>query len=132
MNDIAPLNYERWAVIVSPLLVPDAPEGGYAVPLRHPEGLVQVGASLGRLDSRKKESLIEQTFQPVGVRRKVPERKPAPPPATSHPPEWVLRQPLPMGTLASARNDSVVDIRKAIEAYAPRQPTPDPSVRVSG
>ncbi len=134
MVDVAPLNYERWAVIVSPLEVPGAQGGMYAVPLRHLEQLTQVSASLDNVDSRKKESLVEQAVKPPEARRKVPKPKPAPPPSptTSHPAEWLLRQPLPMEVLASARNQSALDPRKITELYRPPESTPGSNVRVSG
>ena len=135
MVDIAPLNYERWAVIVSPLQVQEVQGGGYAVPLRHPEGLVQVGASLSRLDSRKKESLIEQKVPPPEQRHKVSRSKPQPPPPLpikSHPPDCLLRQPLPMAAIASARNQTVVIPGKVIGLYTPPEVAFVPSMRVSG
>ena len=87
MAEIAPLNYERWAVIVSPLLVHDAPYVTPASGARHAEQLTQVSASLNRLDSRTKESLIEQNIRPPDARRKAPQREPEPSLTESHPSE---------------------------------------------
>ncbi|MDA1090349.1 MAG: hypothetical protein O3A85_08575 [Proteobacteria bacterium] len=121
MNDIAPLNYERWAVVVSPLLVPEAQEVKSAFGSRQTEQLVQVGASLGRLDTRKKESLIEQSLRQPEQRSRIPGFKPprSPPPTTSHPSEWLLRQPLPMAAIASARNQSAPALRTILKLYTP-------------
>lgn len=128
---IAPNNYERWMVIHSPLLVAEAGAGG-RWGFRHTEGLVEVGASLSRLDSRNKESLIEQSLQPGKRPRKVFNSKPQAPLMTSHPGEWVLRQPLPMATLVRARGHEAVDPRKVTGLYTHAEPAAPTRVRLSG
>jgi len=128
----APLNYERWAVMVSPLHGIEAPGVVPGFGARQAEELTQVSAATSRLDSRKKESLIEQTIRPGKVRRKILKRKSAPPPLTSHPAGWALSQPLPDGIYASARNPLTVDPRKVTELYKHPEPARVPSVRISG
>ncbi len=132
MAEIAPLTYERWAVIVSPLQGGEAPGVLPGSGARNAEQLTQVSASLNRLDSRTKESLIEQSIQPVKVRRKIPKPKSEPPSITSHTAEWVLLQPLPNEIFNSDRNQPVLDPRKITELYKHPEPTPGPAVRISG
>ena len=134
MDGIAPFNYERWAVMVSPLLVPDVVGVKSAFGLRHDEQLTQVSASLGQLDSRKKESLIEQEVPPPPSQRNATKTQSPPPPlpTTSHPAEWLLRQPLPMAVIASARGQSAPDPRKITQLYTPPDSPPGSSVRISG
>lgn len=132
MFDIAPLNYERWAVIVSPLQVFDAWDVKPASPSRHAEQLTQVSATLSRLDSRTKESLIEQSIQPAKLRRKILKRKPEPPSITSHAAEWLLSLPFPNGIFNSARNQPALDPRKITELYKHPENTRGPAVRISG
>ncbi len=132
MSEIAPLNYERWAVVISPLVVSDPPGVLPGSGARHAEQLTQVGASLNRLDTRKKESLIEQSIQPVELRRKILKRKSEPPSITSHPAEWVLLQPRPNEIFNSDRNQPALGARKIVELYEHPDPTPVPAVRISG
>ena len=132
MVDIAPLNYERWAVIVSPLLVSDAREVKPTTASRHAEQLTQVSAALSHLDSRKKEGLIEQNIQPMVLRRKTLERNSEPPLTESHPAEWLLLLPLPNGIFNSARNQPALDPRKITELYDHPETTRGPAVRISG
>jgi len=132
MAEIAPLNYERWAVMFSPLWVHGAPNATPASGARHAEQLTQVSASLNRLDSRTKESLIEQSIQPMVMRRKIPKRESEPPSITSHPAEWVLLQPLPNEIFTSARNQPALDPRKITELYKQPETTLGPAVRISG
>ena len=132
MAEIAPLNYERWAVIVNPLPAPDTWGERAPAVARHTEQLVQVSPSLNRLDTRKKESLIEQTLKPAAVRRKILERKPVASPVTSHPAGWVLRQPLPIKIFTSAGDQPAPDPGKVIELYTPPEIPPGPGVRLSG
>ena len=58
MVDVAPLNYERWAVIVSPIQASDVRGVRPTYDARHIEQLIQLAPSLNNVDSRKKESLI--------------------------------------------------------------------------
>ncbi len=132
MAEIAPLNYERWAVIVSPLQGAEAPGVLPASGARHAEQLAQVSASLNRMDSRTKESLIEQSFQPEIVRRKISKPKSEPPSITPHTAKWVLLQPLPNEIFASARDQPALDPRKVTELYKHPEITPGPTVRISG
>ena len=132
MVDIAPLNYERWAVIVNPLQAPDTRGERAPAEARHTEQLIQVSPSLNRLDTRKKASLIEQTLMPAAVRRKIIERKPVASPVTSHPAGWVLRQPLPIEIFTSAGDQPAPDPGKVIELYTPPEIPPGPGVRLSG
>lgn len=134
MADIAPLNYERWAVIVSPLEVAAVQEGGYVVPLRHPEGLVQLGASMSSVDSRSKESLVEKTLGPEKAPQKISKSKSAPPPAppVSNPTDMVLSQPLPMEVIASAREQPVPNRNEVLASYVPVQEPSAPVIRVTG
>ncbi len=132
MAEIAPLNYERWAVVVSPLQVSDAPEAKPTTASRHAEQLAQVSAAPSRLGSRPGEGSIGQNNQPVGLRPKTLERHSEPPVAESQPAEWVLLQPLPNGIFNAARNQPALDPRKITELYKHPEPTPGPSVRISG
>ena len=117
MVDVAPLNYERWAVIVSPIQASDVRGVRPTYDARHIEQLIQLAPSLNNVDSRKKESLIEQTLKSPDVRQKFPKPKPEAPPVTSHPAGLVLRQPLPIGVFTSALDQAAPDPRKVTELY---------------
>ena len=132
MAEIAPLNYERWAVMFSPLWVHGAPNVTPASGTRHAEQLTQVSASLNRLDSRTNESLIEQSIQPMVMRRKIPKRESEPLSITSHTGGWVLLQPLPNGIFNVAQNQPALDPRKVTELYKQPETTLGPAVRISG
>ncbi len=130
--NIAPLNYERWAVVVSPL---HGLEAAGALPgsgVRHTEQLTQVSASLSHLDSRKKEGSIEQNIRSADMRRKAPKRNPAPSPVRSHPGGWVLSQPLPDGIFTAARNLTAPNPGKVVELYKRPEPAPAATLRVFG
>jgi len=122
MAEIAPLNYERWAVIVSPMVTQGALNVRPPGEARHTEQLIQIAPSLGRLDSRKHESLIEQTLRPAEARRRLIERKRVAPPVTSHPGGLRLRQPLPREALDSAGNLPVPDSQTVTQLYTPPEP----------
>ncbi|MBC8339524.1 MAG: hypothetical protein ISR51_00175 [Rhodospirillales bacterium] len=134
MAEVAPLNYERWALIVSPMVT----QGGLGVPpgyeARHTEQLVQISPSLGRLDSRARESLVEQTLKPPESHRKAKglERKRPAPPLTSHPAGLVLRQPLPREIFTSAGNLPVPLPQTVAELYTPPETPHHASVDVTG
>ena len=133
MAEIAPLNYERWAVIVNPMLAPDTGGVRPSYEARHVEQLIQLAPSLNNVETRKKESLIEQTLKPTEGRRRILVNKPEGPPVTSHPVGMVLRQPLPGEIFTSAGEElPSPDPQSVTVLYAPPEITLHPSVDVIG
>ncbi len=132
MFDIAPLNYERWAVMVSPLLVDSAPDVKPASAARLAEQLAQLSVSPRLLGSRTGEGLIEQNIHPMELRRKSLERNSEPPLNGQPPAEWLLLLPLPNGIFNSAPSQPASDPGKVMELYKRSEPTRGPAVRISG
>lgn len=132
MFDIAPLNYERWAVMVSPLLVDSAPDVKSIAAARHAEEFTQLSASPRTLGSPIGEGLTEPDIRPEELRRKTLKRESEPASITSHPAEWLLVQPFPSGIFNSAPNQPALDPGKVTELYKHPEPTRGPAVRISG
>lgn len=59
---IAPMDYERYAVLFSPLLVPDAPRAEAPPPSRQVDQLDPVRPTFRRFDSRADHGLPDATF----------------------------------------------------------------------
>lgn len=132
MAEIAPLNYERWAVMVSPLLVPDAQNAKSTAASRHAEQLTQVSAAPSRLGSRTDEGSIGQNNQPVGLRRKTLDRRSESPATESRPAERLLSLPLPNGIFNTAQNQPALDPRKVTELYEHPETTRGRGVSILG
>ncbi len=132
MFDIAPLNYERWAVMVSPLLVDSTPDAKPASAARHAEQTAQLSVSPRLLGSRTGEGLIEQKIRPMEVPRKSLERNSEPPLNGQPPGEWLVILPLPNGIFNSAPSQPALDPAKVTELYKHSEPTRGPAVRISG
>ncbi len=90
MLNIAPLDYERYAVLVSPLLVPDAARVEAKPPPRHAEQLGPVSAALNRPGLRTGEGLNGSDSRPMELGPKTPERDPEHPLNGPHPTDLSL------------------------------------------
>ena len=132
MLNIAPLDYERWAVLVSPLLVPGAPHVEAKPPPRHAEHLGPVSAALSGTGSRAGEGLREPVSRLMGLRRKTLERDQARPLNEPHPTDLSLLFPLPNGIFNSAQNQPAIDPRIVMELYDHPENTRGTTVRISG
>jgi len=132
MFDIAPPDYERWAVVVSPLQVPEYRDVTATSALRHTELLAQVSASLSHLDSRKKEGLAEQDVQSATLTRNTLKRSSEHPSTKSYSAKWGLLQPLPVGIYNTALNQSTLEPQKISKLYKSPETTRGLAVRISG
>lgn len=65
MLPVAPMDYERYAVLLSPLLVSDAPRAEAPPPSRQVDELDPIRATLRRFDSRADRGLPDTTFGPT-------------------------------------------------------------------
>lgn len=106
---IAPLDYERYAVLVNPLLAPGAEHTEAHPPTRQTEQPGPVNAALSGTSSRAGEGLREPVSRPMEVRRKSFERGPEPPLNEPYPTDlnWFFQ--LPSGVRESAQGRPVLD-----------------------
>ena len=95
MSAIAPLDYERWAVLVSPLLMPGAGHVGAKAPPRQAEQLGSVNATLSGTGSRAGEGLREPVSRSMGLGQISLERDPEHPLDGPHPTDlnWFFQLP---------------------------------------
>ncbi len=129
---IAPLDYERYAVLVSPLLVPGAQHAEAKPPPRRTEQLGPVNAALSGTGSRTGEGMREPVSRPMGLRRKTLELDQERLLNGPHPADLSLLFPLPNEIFNSARNQPALDPRKVTELYKHPETTRGSSVRISG
>ncbi|MCH7485588.1 MAG: hypothetical protein IIC04_01195 [Proteobacteria bacterium] len=132
MLNIAPLEYERWAVLVSPLLIPEAERVGAKPPPRLAEPVDPVSAEIYRhgwvAGGRPKGPGTRSTEVP----RKSHERNPEHPLEGPHPTDLNLLFRVPIEILESSQDRPVVDARNVTGLYEhPGNPLAT-TVRLSG
>ena len=117
VNIIAPLDYERWAVLVSPLLAPGAGHVEAKQPPRHAEQLGPVSGELNRPGSRTGEELRKPDFRLMGMRRKSLERDQEHALNGPHPTDlnWFFQ--LPSGVRDSMQDRPALDPRTVTGLY---------------
>ncbi|MFQ5763392.1 MAG: hypothetical protein ACE5GT_00545 [Rhodospirillales bacterium] len=132
MSEIAPLDYERWAVLVSPLLAPGAAYVEAKQPPRHAEQLGPVSAALNRPGSRAGEGLNGSDSRPMELGPKTLERDPEHPLNGPHPTDlnWFFQ--LPSGVRDSMQNQPALDPQKVTERYEFPEKPRGATVRLSG
>jgi len=132
MLDIAPLNYERWAVVVSPLQVPGGQHGESSPPLRQTERLGQVNASLSGTSSRAGEGLREPVSRSMELRQETHKRDPAPPLNGSYPTDFNWFFLLPDGIRNLMQDRPALDPRKVTGLYDHPESVRGATVSISG
>lgn len=95
MSDIAPLNYERWAVLVSPLQGQDAVHAGAKPTPKQLEQTGPVSAALSGTSSGAGETLKKSDSREIEARRKSLERESEHPLNGPHPTDlnWFFQLP---------------------------------------
>lgn len=132
LNIVAPLDYERWAVLVNPLLVPSAVQVEAKSPPRQAEQLGAVNAALNGTSSRAGEGLREPISRSMGLGRNSIERNSASP-LTVPPPtdlNWFFQ--LPGGARGSMQDRPAIDPQKVAELYVSPETAPSTTLSVLG
>jgi len=132
MSDIAPLDYERWAVLVSPLLVPGAQQVEAKPPPRHAEQTGPVSAAPSGTGSRASGDQMGLGARPAKLPRRAFERDSEHPLNGPHPTDlnWFFR--LPNETRDSMRDQPAIEPRRIVRLYEHPEKTRGTTVRVSG
>jgi len=132
LSIIAPLDYERWAVLVNPLLVPGGQHGESGPSPRQAEQLGQVNASLSSTSSRAGEGLREPVSRSTGLRQETQKREPAPPLNGPHPTDFNWFFLLPNGSRGLMQDLSAPVSRIVAGLYDHPKTTRGATVSVSG
>ena len=132
MMNIAPLDYERYAVLVNPLSVPDAAHVDANPPPRRIEQIAQVSTKLSRPDSRAGEELKGHGSRPTDLRRKLTEHDPGHPLNAPHPTDlnWLYQIPNEAGK--SIQDQPTIAPLTVVELYDRPGKTRGATVRISG
>ncbi len=113
MADIAPLDYERWTVLVSPLLAPGAAYVEAKPPPRHAEQLGPVSTALNRPVSRTGEGLKGSDSRPMELGPKTLECDPEHPLNGPEPTDLSLFFQRPSEICNLTQNQPAIDAWKA-------------------
>ncbi|NQV84559.1 MAG: hypothetical protein HQ494_12135 [Rhodospirillales bacterium] len=132
MLNIAPLNYERWAVIVSPLQGQGAEHVEAQSSPRQVEQTGPVSAALSGTSSGAGETLRESDSRELEVRRNSFNRNPEHPLNRPHPTDLSLLFQLPIEILNSLRNKPTLDPRTVTGLYDRPENKRGTTVSVSG
>lgn len=117
MLNVAPLDYERYAVLVSPLEVPGIAAPRAVTPHREIEELAQTSSNLDRRASLAQNDLETRTDQRSGSQRHQADRETGHPSDSPHPTDFGLPAELFESARQTPRQFFEHDFRRATDLY---------------
>ncbi|NQV43757.1 MAG: hypothetical protein HQ501_02550 [Rhodospirillales bacterium] len=117
LSIIAPLSYERYAVLISPLLVADVLPTTAKPPPRQVEQLSPVNPTSRRSGSHPEEVLKKPISQAVNVPQSSPVQSRTRPLHGPPPPDARNFLSLPVHSVGSMRGQAIADPRKLVRLY---------------
>ncbi len=117
LNIVAPLSYERYAVLVSPLLVPDVLPVTAKPPSRQVEQLAPVNPTSRRAGSHPEAVLKKSISQTVDVPQSSPVQSRTRPLHGPPLPDARNFLSLPVHSVGSMRDQTIPDPRKLVRLY---------------
>ncbi len=128
---IAPLDYERYAVFVSPLVVPEANPVGARIPPRQTEPTDPVSAEPDRAGRSAGDQVKASDSRTVEISPFTLDRDPEHPSNGPHPTAVSRLDQVPIQILDSPPDTSELMPRKVTELYESRYKTQSVTVRTS-
>ncbi len=132
MLNIAPLDYERYAVLVNPLPAADARHIDAATPSRRVEQTDPVSTALGRADPQVGKEIKGRNFGLAVIKGEPIERDSEQPLNEPHPTDLNWFYQASNEARNSILDQPAIDPRAVIELYERPQKTPSAIVRVLG